>query len=207
MAAPELLEAIISLLPVRDIFANAQRVSRTWNAVAQLPSVQTRLWMRAPTEDVASPFDYLETNSISSPPSLHLPSYMPVYSVSVAHNPTRISRASGYGNVKIKRFMADATYCRASLAIPRTSSDLTRPTWFDMQLTEPRITTVQLHVQQPSWGLRAKKYNGTWVSVREDDGLTFGKVLTVAQKVCGGFPVNHLDRDQACVVIWFLTGQ
>jgi hypothetical protein len=43
---PELLEAIISFLPDRDIMAKAQRVSRTWkNAIARSPGINKILWL------------------------------------------------------------------------------------------------------------------------------------------------------------------
>jgi hypothetical protein len=204
MATPELLEAIISLLPVRDIFANAQRVSRTWNAVAQLPSVQTRLWLRSPTEEVASPIKYLAGHSRSDPPTLHLPSYLPIYSGSVAHNPTCISKAADYRTGTAVSATVDGIYHRTSLAIPRTSSYATRPTWFDMQLTEPRIRIAHLHIQQPRSG-PYKLYSATWASVRDEDGLTFGTVLDIAWKVCDDFHPGLPGRDEADVVVWFLT--
>lgn len=129
---PELLEAIISLLQIREIFANAQRVSRTWFAVAQSPSIQRRLWLRPPTEEVASPVDFLATNSSSYPPSLGLRSYIPLYSGSIAHSYTRISVASNYRGNTFEAASVGAKYHRRSLAIARTSSNTTRPTWYDM---------------------------------------------------------------------------
>lgn len=168
---PELLEAIISLLPIREIFANAQRVSRTWYAVTQSPSIQTRLWLRPPTELVASPVDFLATNSSSYPPSLGLPSYIPLYSGSVAHNYTRISVASNYRGNTFDAATVGAKYHRESLAIPRTSSNTTRPTWYDMQLTKPGIRIAHLQIQRPTFG-SYKKCSGVgtrqgWVDFRD----------------------------------------
>jgi hypothetical protein len=203
MGTPELLEAIISFLPTRDIFANAQRVSRTWNAVAQSPSIQSRLWLRSPIHEVSSPVNYVTTHVHDWSPSLHLPSYMPMYSGSIANNSTYISQASGYRNVTIDR--TDGTqYHKASLALAKTSSDSTRPTWFDMHLTEPRIKLAHLHVQQPRWDM-GRKNNGIWASVQDADGLTFQTVLSVAHKIRDGFPVDLPGRDDTCVVIWFIT--
>ena len=73
-----------------------------------------------------------------------------------------------------------------------------------MQLTEPRIQIAQLHIQQPRSG-SYKVYTATWVSVRDEDGLTFGTVLDTALKVCDGFQVDLPGRDEADVVVWFLT--
>jgi hypothetical protein len=206
MVTPELLEAIISFLPIRNIFSNAQRVSRTWHAIVPSPAIQKKVWLRSPTEEVASPAEYRHILSHGREPTFHLPSYMPMYSGSVAHNPTRLPYASGYQSGTVESLAACAIYHRMSLAIPRRSSDTTRPTWLDMQLTEPRIKIAQVHVQHPTWGLR-NKFNGAWAwaSVQDADGLTFETVLAIAQKVCNGFPVDALDREQACVVIWFLT--
>lgn len=41
--------------------------------------------------------------------------------------------------------------------------------------------------------------------MQDANGLTFGTILEIAQKVCAGFPVDLPGRDEACVVIWFLT--
>lgn len=203
---PELLEAIISLLPMRDILSNAQRVSRSWkNAVAQSPSIQRRLWLRSSTEEVASPVEYLATHDSEWPPSLHLPSYMPTYADNVVNNPTFISDTSGDRSSTMVKIDAGAMYHRASFAIPKTSSDTMRPTWLNMHVTEPRIKVAQLHIQQPKWGGMQRLHNGIWVSVQDANGLTFGTILDIAQKVCDGFPVDLPGRDQACVVIWFLT--
>ena len=158
---PELLEAIVSLLPMRDILSNAQRVSRSWkNAVAQSPSTQIRLWLRSSTEEVASPVDYLATHDSEWPPSLHLPSYMPTYAGNVVNNPTFISDTSGYRSSTMVKIDAGAMYHRASFAIPRTSSDTMRPAWLGMHVTEPRIKVAQLHIQQPKWGGMQRRHNG-----------------------------------------------
>lgn len=74
LEVPELLEAIILSLPVHDIFANAQRVSRTWNDVTRSPSIRTRLWLRSPINEVASPVDFLATPYENVQPSEHFPS-------------------------------------------------------------------------------------------------------------------------------------
>lgn len=202
--APELLEAINSLLPIREIFANAQRVSWTWYAVAQSPSIRTRMWLRPSTEELASPVDFLATNSSSYPPSLGLPSYIPLYSGSVTHNHTRISVTYNYRGSTFEEASVGARYHRRSLAIPRTSSNTTRPTWYDMKLTEPGIRIAHLQIQRTTFGSH-KKCSGVWVSVQDKDGSTFGTVLTTAQKACDALHGDFPSRDESDVVVWFLT--
>ena len=58
-----------------------------------------------------------------------------------------------------------------------------RPTWLNMHVTEPRIKVAQLHIQQPKWGGMQRRHNGIWVSVQDANGLTFGTILDIAQKV------------------------
>jgi hypothetical protein len=204
MSTPELLQAIISLLPVRDIFANAQRVSRTWNAVAQAPSIQTRLWLKSSSDEVAEPVGYLATYSLLSSLNFHVPSYIPTYSGSVVDNPTFISKGPGYGSSTLDTPGAAYVYHWVSFAVPRASSDTTRPTWLDTHLTEPRIKIAYLHIQQLRWNLH-RRYNGIWASVQDVDGLTFGTVLAVAQKVRDGFSLDLPGREDAYVAVWFAT--
>jgi hypothetical protein len=90
LATPELLEAIISFLPMRDIFANTQRVSRTWNAIVQSPQIQARLWLRSPNDEVASPVGF-SANHVwppgPQPRGRFLKSNYPVYPAKITHNP------------------------------------------------------------------------------------------------------------------------
>ncbi|KAJ7187350.1 hypothetical protein C8R46DRAFT_867944, partial [Mycena filopes] len=56
LSAPELLELILSHLPMRDLLVVAPRVSKTWNAVTLTPTLQRALFLRPdPTASSASP--------------------------------------------------------------------------------------------------------------------------------------------------------
>jgi hypothetical protein len=158
------------------------------------------MWLRPPTGEVASPVDFLATNSSSYPPSLGLPSYIPLYSGSVAHNYTRIFVTYNYRGSTFEEASVGAKYHRKSLAIPRTSSNTTRSTWYDMKLTEPGIRIAHLQIQRPTFGSH-KKCSGVWVSVQDKDGLTFGTVLTTTQKTCDGLHGDCLSRDKSDVVV------
>ena len=190
---PELLEAIISLLPVRGISANAQRVTRTWHAVAQSPSIRASLWLRPQPEEVASPVYFVATNSSSYSLALHVPSCMPMHSGGVSHNSTWIFTALDYRSDTSQTAPAGFQCHKTSLAIPRPSSNTTRPAWFDMRLTEPSIGIADLHILQPMPG-SYKLYSAVWVSVQDNDGLTFGTVLTIAQKARDGFDADLPGR-------------
>lgn len=77
-----------------------------------------------------------------------------------------------------------------------------------MYLTEPRITVAQLDVQLRDGNCRrllSMYYTYSSVSVREDDGLTFGMVLDVAERVRRSAPADFRGRGEARVAIWFVT--
>lgn len=82
---------------------------------------------------------------------------------------------------------------RMTLLAFKKPLDFTRPTWLDMYITEPRITIAQLGVQVAEATLRATsgEFDSRWsssalvaVSVQHPEGLIFGRVLEVLEKVC-----------------------
>lgn len=127
---------------------------------------------------------------------------MPIYSGSIVHN--LIAGETGYVGFIPDEGDNPIRYHTEPLAIPRISSDNVQPTWLNMYLTEPRITTAQLNIQARTWGFH-RMYGGVWTSVQDSDGLTFETVLAVVQKVYDGLQVDLARRDEAEVVGWFLT--
>lgn len=202
----ELLEAVISFLPMRDILSKAQAVSRTWKAtIAQSSVIQTKLWLRTPTEEVISPAGF-STQTFVLPRSPDRRTEIdlftrkcPVYSAKVVTNPIlkdshTIGRATEWNiqpewNIRPEDTSANRDFVVHNIAFRRLegTANAAQPTWNSMHLTEPRITVARLRVEIPPVRGHFPPSlieSGISASVRDARGLTLGTVMDVFDKIC-----------------------
>jgi hypothetical protein len=227
LATQELVEAIISFLPMCDILSDVQRVSWIWNAMVQSTAMQTRFWFRSATSEAISPAGFTSdytwpvSSGISSM-TIFLRSDYPVYSTKIAHNPickdVDVTRVSEYYEQKFgTRDTRPNTTLQHRLLVRRLSPKklAIQPTWLRTYLTEPPITTTRLEVEiAVYWPLsspnpsgqeppRCFYYDIVGVSVHDARGLTFGVALDVLDNICRLFPKTLAD--EARVVVGFVT--
>jgi len=211
-------------LPSLDILSNAQRVSRTWkNAIAQSPAIQTKLWLRPQSKEVLSPAGYTPNYPWKETIKVHSNFFFdseiyPVYPVSVMHN-SIITDKKYHFSVPLGIHPDDPSKKvpknqRAFFGVPKKASSDVRSKRLDMYLTEPRITTAHLDILVPNnWQSVGEDpmtgscsvHNEGKVAVHDPNGLTFGTVISVAQKLRDCMHPRIRNRDVAGASIWFVT--
>jgi hypothetical protein len=231
MGTPELLEAIISFLPARDILVKGQRVSRTWkDSISQSPMIQERVWLKAQASKTVRPNRYILSVPIAVPWPLGVCEQLqhedlPVYFENVSINPLRqfgkVDDSVGWREIRrspertllanpplfhLSKFRLDYSPVNPFLYT-------VRPSWFGMHLTEPSITIAQVEIYLPrlprvrlriSFGT-GKKHLYSSAVVRDADGLTFETILDVAEKIRQSVPAGTYGADEALVGISFAT--
>lgn len=193
LVTPELLDAILSVLPFTDILFRAQRVCKDWkHAVARSPTIQTKLWLKPQASKPISP-DFLS----STHPLLtgtwteetyyyrtELQSNLPLYNGKVAYNPlfcfkglknTRLTpfRPYSYGNYSFAGLPVKNSYNILHLQ----EANKAQHTWFDMYLTEPPVTSAQLDVTVPVRTDSDNSYRIAYEVLHDPRGLTFRTIL------------------------------
>jgi hypothetical protein len=222
---PELLEVVISFLPGRDILANAQRVSWTWsNSITRSAEIAKSLWLKNQAIKAASPIGFMSTCTGLQPKpfgsySTNASKDLPVYPSNTAHNSLPMSKHSERKRKRSWKLISIA------LSPPRPESRLSlfcchiclRPSaaqqiWRNMYLTKPAITIARLDIYIPKFSesksglfIAANSSRLSSLSVREPDGLTFGLVLAIAEKICQAAPADIYEIEQAYVNVWFAT--
>ena len=217
----ELLEAVISFLPMRDILSKAQAVSRTWKAtIAQSPVIQTKLWLRTPTEEVLSPAGFSTHTFVFDRFAdvmmelLFSTNKCPVYSAKVVINPI-LKDAHTVGRAAERDFQPEDTSANRDLVVHtvafrrlQRTANAAQPTWNSMHLTEPRITVARIWVEVPLLG---RSYppgfseSGVSASVRDARGLTLGTVMDVFDKISRSTSEDHPDCEDFGLKLMFIT--
>jgi hypothetical protein len=199
---PEVLEQVISHLPGRTIFTHAQRVSKFWkNVIGTSPLVQKKLWLRSLSAHISSPTGIsTEQDILRTRPKFAneaLSSGVPIYPGSFHINtlfPRLYSRQALLDNRSLPRHYVNIVELPrgklVDIGIPRdkvSAKESERPTWLNLPLTEPPITTawVAVVIHDYLYTLRLSAY---WVdlipvTVRNDGGLTFASVIDVVDRM------------------------
>lgn len=191
MSTAELLDAILSFLPGRDILVRARRVCKNWkDAIDHSPTIQARLWLKSNTIQAIAPLTYSTNRPVLQTMGWHTSRVTsdqdpPIYPADTAPNSLRQFRSGykcstdgvwtiedpGYLDPKFsprlasKRMLINAQRWQAAFAA-------VKPSWLGMYLTEPRITVAQLDVQLRDENCRRllpMYYTYSSVSVREAD--------------------------------------
>jgi hypothetical protein len=178
---PELLENIILFLPVKDVFAKVQRLSRSWKAVVDSShAIQTKLWLRSQSGTVIQPTKYSNDHAFEVHDWFQELAY-PMYPSDVVLNPfLEIDSASFYTTPMSSFFEStESPYAVTLFGRSRSVNGNDRPAvqsshnWRNMYLTEPPITTASLrvHFRQGSGD-----HSGSWIesAIRDPNGTTFG---------------------------------
>jgi hypothetical protein len=195
---PEILEQIISYLPGYTILTRAQRVSKLWNTVINTsPIVQKKLWLRPRGARVSRP------TGISTKYDIHYPmpvfameallSGVPIYTGSFQIN-TLFSRipliqALHHNRDLPARFVNTAPLPRGKLIwteirrFEAVANNSKRPTWLNMHLTEPPITTAWIEVVIEDHSARHPRETFNPATIRNDGGLTFRSVIDVVDRM------------------------
>jgi hypothetical protein len=89
----------------------------------------------------------------------------------------------------------------------KLQAEPTLPTWLAMYLTEPGITVAWLQIELPKLQPRMLDDTDTYsqASVRDSDGLTFGRILAVAERMCRDIPTAIGGDNKPFVRVWFAT--
>jgi hypothetical protein len=213
----------MTFLPECDILSSVQRVSRTWNAIVQSPTFQTRLWMRPQADEVASPAGFAASH-VWPVPILDATVRFndPVYFIKVAHNSIFSSSIRQFGSGTFKRYKDKSKLpaCNSTkLTWTTQMSGVAQPTCLQMYLTEPRITTAQLEVLiSLRLGSRPRLQHprtcrpcdfdpktSTFASVRDASGLTCGSIFHAVDKFCQSIPGEIPEGDN--IFVRFFTEQ
>lgn len=180
---PELLENVISFLPVIDILTNVQRVSRAWNTVIKTShTLQTKMWLRSRETHVLQPSEYYVG-------SIETLSGMPIYPQLIDLNPCLADVFYWTSQLEYEPADQSATriwihpiYCpldlqtKAFFCNGSGQFDLeTTQTWRGMQLAEPPVAVILLEVHGPSVGLSSN----IRLSLQDNGGITLGHVHDV----------------------------
>jgi hypothetical protein len=196
---PEILEQIISHLPGYTILTRAQRVSKLWKDVIDTsPVVQKKLWMGPRGARVSPP------TGISTEQDTHIHQPMSEFAVKALSSGVPIYPGSFHVNTLFPRLYSKqalrdnrrlAAHYVTIVVLPRgklndigirrpmTSANKSRrPTWLNMHLTKPPITTawIQFHVEGSSLPPIQKSIPAT---VRNVGGLTFGSVIDAVNRM------------------------
>lgn len=217
----ELLEAIISILPMRDILSKAQTVSRTWKiTIVQSPAIQTKLWLRTPTEEVLSPAEFSTHTFVfdrfadSMMEIIFSTNKCPVYSAKVVINPF-LKDAHTVGRATERDFQPEDTSANRDFVVHtiafrrlQGTTNAVQPTWNSMHLTVPRITVARLWVEVPL----LERYfppgfseSGISASARDARGLTLGTVMDVFDKISQSTSKDHPDCEDFGIKLMFIT--
>lgn len=193
MATPELLDAILSVLPFGDILFRAQRVCKDWkHAVARSPTIQTKLWLKPQASKPISPDFFSAKHPLLTGPwteesyyyRVELQSNLPLYNGKVAYNPLFCSkrlknilltpfRPYSHGDYNLVGFPVKNTFNISHLQ----DVDKAQHTWFDMYLTEPPVTSAQLDVTVPVRTGSDNSYRVAYEVLHDLRGLTFRTIL------------------------------
>lgn len=222
---PELLDAILTFLPSRDILIHGQRVCKQWNsAIASSPTIQTKLWRRSQANDPILPAGTIADHPLATSMLSGILLYrhalhddLPLYSVAVAHNDFCLSPQDRKSSLVPTHFehncSGDNAPTRHQFSIGNVKRTLgaLQSTLLDMYLTEPPITIARLAILMPFDDDELLFYKFSSVSVREPSGLTPRVVLDVLDKVCQsgvcGLPSYSLQIvSRARVLVEFFSG-
>lgn len=232
LGTTELLDAILSLLPARDIRLYNQRVCKKWkDAIAASPTIQTKLWLRSPLGEAISPEGTLTDHPLVTNQRLNsrygnldfgvMPS-TPWYNCDV--KPNRFLLTSSWPGYPPPLMTAPTlrditaltsglpTWHNITIRNIKPTLSVVQPSWIDMYLTEPPVTTARLSVSLPDPEQRGRSYDYTTASVRDLGGLTFRAVLDVMDKVCQSSacrlaPYYLSDRSRAWCRVEFFCGE
>jgi hypothetical protein len=143
---PELLKNIISFLPVPDILTEARRISQLWNNVAaDSPSIETRLWLKSRDSDVASPMGFLAVQDLPIHPVGLVDNQITLKLQRIWHrrmrDDLRRPLRMGFPAKDIVHTVKMPNSVRAQLPSEH------QPSWLDIFITEPRITTARLTLE------------------------------------------------------------
>lgn len=184
-----LLEKIISFLPSPTVLTRAQRVSKLWKTVIDTsPTIQTKLWFKSQGTGVASPTG-LSSRGQGFPDhiiSLGTPTYSGSYEINELFLNSIDARAYSYPVLPIRRILAgrianglqrsievDCQFrCRSGVEV-----DAAQPTWLNMHVTEPPVTTVLVVVYD------RRVLGMTAATVRAARGVTFCLIMDAIQKI------------------------
>lgn len=236
LAVSELLENIVVHLPARIILARMSGVSRSWNDVINAsPAIQTKLWRRPRSDRVSSPVGLVEPSAIYYNSAIRdFGSGEPLYSGSHQINivfPEAPAPLSRYQSMTHMHFGVEPVYLRNTtqgktlvhVVITRdepSEGSSETPSWLDMHLSEPPISTVWIEVfaetepmdpgstsedsddLTPERGLTAIQ-----ATVRDSDGVTFGKVRDAVDKIVAQpyHPRIVRDKNPAAIRICFVV--
>jgi hypothetical protein len=192
LGLPELLENIISHLPERDILCNAQRASRHWKTIIDSsPTIQKKIWLQPVRQPAISPLAFSEDDG-------NMMAESPIYPRTTLINPLLIGQDSESYNwlelspeltirMKPMGIYGKPTGCSCpNLRMPtpkvyeqiksgQKSGIACVPSWRNMYLSQPPVTTVMLTIayfyQAPVDGEYLFQ-----VMIREKRGVTLGLV-------------------------------
>jgi hypothetical protein len=179
---PELLENIILCLPVKDVFAKVQRLSRSWKAVVDSSvAIQTKLWLRPRDKTAVQPRGFNEGHASSHVPDICPGSEYPIYPPGVVLNP--------FSQIECVNFHARLSSYPTSNERPmliglhsdtKSMNGYAQPVidhshnWRGMYLTEPPITTVMLKIRYQYRTDKDSEWNWVGSLIRDRDGITLG---------------------------------
>ena len=229
-ATAELLENIIVHLPARTILARMLGVSRFWNNVINAsPAIQTKLWRRPLSDLVSSPVGLADFDDIFFQYGVEtFESGMPIYSGSYEINsvfpgaPTQQPRYPNLSHIDIPEQPLDVSMELqdkqvVQVAITRdhpSEASCESPSWLDMHVSEPPITTARIEVfaetesthlgatsDESGYMAPESAVTATQATLRDSGGVTFGMVRDVADKIVGSSNHPRLVRGEKLVTI------
>jgi hypothetical protein len=180
---PELIENIILCLPVKDLFAKVQRLSRSWKAVVDSSvAVQTKLWLRPQSDNVIQPAKYSNDHTFAHYSDWLQELASPMYPSGVVLNPFLRNKFGSFSSTP-------SSPVRESKGYPFFLIFQTRPkgvdkndqaaveisqSWRGMFLTEPPITTASLQVY--FYKTSEQRHDAIMVDsvMRDHNGITLG---------------------------------
>lgn len=221
----ELLENIISFLPMRQILGKA-RVSRKWKSVIDhAPSIHSSLFLRPHSDEVIAPAYYMlpgypeDSLKKSAPPTS---TRLPVYHASIHFNPLIGEKSDDAFPFEIhtapeQQHRIHSEHLRDHVFVPvvgrysrafvrqhfgRTSRLIqSESSWRRMFLTSPPITEIVLTVPM-SVGPQIGSYGQERLTpiihilVQDDAGITLGLVRDEVDKVLENVVISD-ERDRA----------
>jgi hypothetical protein len=222
LSLPELLEKIIFHLPERDLFCNVQRVSHHWkNVINNSPTIQKKLRFQSVDQQPAvRPTGYVEDNSQRTG--------SPIFSRTFVINPrlknysdlfkhfsqasvmeVRIIELAGgeSGHVNLgTRLMVPppADYGQKQGYGSSLGSPSSTPTWRNMYLSQPPVTTAILSVSYYYRTSRSQDLAITFeVMIRDQGGITVGLMYDTFLATLAAYDASLRDpKDSAVVRAW-----
>ena len=236
----ELLELIVLYLPARTILTRASLVSKSWNKVIRTsPTIRKRLWQNPQATGTWSPDGLTESDDelwlegvTAGDRFTALFSGLPVYTGAYQMNPfmptfpsQRRRHCDG-----VPRFPAlpvkwdflekcwttiperpGRCYVQMTMALNKPSEATSEiPTWLDMHLIEPPISTVWVEVSAIiDWGrIESRTLRSlppgpgpVHATVRDNSGVTFRLVRNVADKMAAQPAYERFAREHNPVTI------